>query len=381
MTEGVAVEYRTLGRTGEKVSAISLGTEYLIDLPREHVASVIRSAVERGINYFDLFFAQAAFRDNMGAAFEGLRDKVMLAAHLGAIDRDGQYEKTRDLALAEKFFLDFLARYRTERADVLFLHNVDRDADYEEVMRDEGLLGMARRMRREGKARFIGFSGHTVVTSLEAVETGEVDVLMYPVNIAGNAVPGKKDLFRTCAARGVGLVAMKPYAGGKLLQRERNLDLDTWQLGGAAKKVAKPERITPVECISYALSQVGVSTVVPGAKDAGELEGALRYFDAREEERDFAAAVAEFEEYVEGECVYCNHCLPCPSAIDIGRTIRLLEMARGRMTPEIAAAYEAMDAKASDCVQCGACAERCPFGVDAQGKMEEAARIFSKTPE
>jgi len=366
------------------VSEVSLGTEHLIDLPREHVAGVIHEAIDGGVNYFDVFFAQAEFRENMGAAFAGRRERAYLAVHLGAIDENGQYAKTRDVALAEKFFEDFLMRYKTDHADVLFLHNSDTSEDYEDVMRPGGLLDMAKRHVKEGKARCIGFSGHTTATSLEAVESGEVDVLMFPINLAGNAVAGKKELFAACAARGVGLVGMKPYAGGKLLTGETEIELTMWHLGGEAltlsaakaKDGAAGGAITAVQCLSYALAQTGVTTVVPGCKDKAELHAALAYAQATEEAKDFSRAVGRFETYVAGECVYCNHCLPCPSAIDIGRVIRLVELARGAPTPETAAVYKAMKANADDCVQCGECRERCPFGVDAPAKMEEAVRVF-----
>ena len=125
------MEYRTLGRTGVQVSAISLGTEYLINQSSEHVSSVIHEAIAQGINYFDLFFAQPRFRDHMGAAFKGYREKVNLVAHLGAIERDGQYDRSRDLAVAERFFDDFLTRYHTDYVDVLMVHNIDEQAEYD----------------------------------------------------------------------------------------------------------------------------------------------------------------------------------------------------------------------------------------------------------
>ena len=75
-------------------------------------------------------------------------------------------------------------------------------------------------------------------------------------------------------------------------------------------------------------------------------------------------------------CVhYCNHCLPCPSFIDIGRTIRLFEMAR--QGSDTRPAYQAMETNASDCIQCGACEERCPFGVQVIEKMAQAAATFA----
>ena len=371
------MEYRKLGRTGLVVSAIGMGTEYLINRPREQVIPVIREGIARGISFFDLFFAQSQFRDNMGAAFQGHRERVFLGAHLGAVEQNGQEDRTRDPREAETFFHDFLRRYYTDHADVLFMHNIDEQEDYDRAMNPEGLLGLALRLKREGKARFIGFSGHTVATSLQAVESGQVEVLMFPINLTGQATPGKKELFSACAERGVGLVAMKPYAGGKLLAKERKLAVENWQTGGGDLQLERSVSVTPVQCLAYVLAQTGLSTTIPGVKDLTELDAALAYWQASDGERDYSAILSDFRQYVMGECVYCNHCLPCPSAIDIGQTIRLFEAAERRMTEEVAGAYAALPTHADDCTQCGSCVERCPFGVDAMGKMEQAAALFS----
>lgn len=370
------MQYRPLGSSGLRVSAISLGTEYLLHKSRRHVIEVIHEAIERGVNYFDLFWPQPTFRDNMGVAFEGQRHKVLLAAHLGAAAKGEQYEKTRDLRVCRAFFDDFLARYKTDYVDVLFLHNVDEQADYDEVMRPGGLAEMAQRLKEAGQTRLIGFSGHTVSTSLQAVRSGIVDVLMFPVNLAGNAVPGRKELFQACAASGVGLVAMKPFAGGKLLQKERVIAMENWQRGGEPKQLERSRTITPAQCLAYVLAQNGVSTTVPGCQTLDELRSVQAFWEATEEEKDYSAILADFAEYTPGECVYCNHCLPCPSLIDVGQVIRLLEIAQYGLTAELRATYGALSAKASDCIHCGACVERCPFGVDPERKMEQAAALF-----
>jgi len=370
------MRYRRLGRTGLEVSAVSLGTEYLIDRPREHVVSVIRQAIERGVNYFDLFFAQPAFRDNMGVAFKEVRERVFLAAHLGAADKDGQYQRTRSKEMCERFFLDFLERYDTDHVDVLLLHNCDKQEDYDKLFAPDGLLDMARRYRDEGKVRFIGFSGHTAATAQQAVESGEIDVLMFPINIASNGVPGKRELFQACVTHDVGLVAMKPYAGGKLLTEARTEDLEFYQMGGEGRQLEKKRPITPVQCLAYTLSQVGVTTAVPGCADLEQLEAALAWLEASEEDRDFSSVLADFEQVRSGECVYCNHCLPCPAEIDIGLVNRLLDAALQQVTAEVQVAYDELAAKASDCTQCGACETRCPFGVSVMDRMTQASERF-----
>jgi uncharacterized protein len=370
------MQYRTLGRTDLQVGAIGLGTEYLIDLPQKTVIEVIHRAISEGINYFDLFFAQPQFRDNMGAAFKGYRDQVILAAHLGAIESDGQYDRTREPGASEKFFFDFLTRFDTTYTDILYIHNIDTQHDYDIVFKPGGLVDAAERYKQEGKTRHIGFSGHTVATSLQAVKSGHIDVLMFPINMASHAVPGREELFAACVTHNVGLVAMKPFAGGKLLMPNATVDVSFQHTGGPPLQFERPASITSIHCIAYVLAQVGVSTVVPGCGTLDQLSDTLLYENATASASDFTSVLSNFKAHVTGECVYCNHCLPCPSTIDIGQTIRLLDMARVRLNADLQAAYDGLDNNASDCIECNLCTERCPYGVDVIQKMEQADKIF-----
>lgn len=373
------MEYRVLGKTGIRVSAVSLGTEYLIDRPREQVIAVIREAIARGVNYFDLFFAQPGFRDIMGEAFTGHRDEVMLAAHLGAAydEASGQYERIRDPERCESLFLDFLERYHTDYVDVIMLHNSDGQEDYDALMAPGGLCEVAHQLVREGKARWVGFSGHTVSTARQAVESGAIDLLMFPLNLASHAVEGRDGLLRSCVAQGVAMVAMKPYAGGKLLQGQGAVELANVHLGGKDAIMVNPDDITPARCLSYVLAQPGVSTIVPGCQNLDELNAALAVFKSDAEARDFSGVLTGFQQYHPGQCTYCNHCLPCPAGIDIGHTNRMGDLAAGGVTEALRAEYDAMDVAAKDCLQCGTCEERCPFGVPVIDRMEATAELFA----
>ena len=323
------METRQLGRTEMAIGAIALGTEYLIDPPRETVVAVVREAVERGVNYVDALFAYPHYRDNLGEALRGLRGRVCIAGHLGAAETDGQYRLTRDIPESEDLFHDLLKRLHTDYVDVLFLSNCDAEDDYRRVMGADGLLDLARQLQQKGLARLVGFSGHQVPTSLKAVESGEIDVLMHTVNFKADATPGRKDLFRTCAARNVGLIAMKPFAGGSLLRKNA------------------PTAVTPAQCLAYALSRPGVTAVLPGVANLAELREDLDALTAQPSERDFSAVLPAFQKEPEGECCYCNHCLPCPAGIDIGKTTRLLDAAAGGASPALAAEYARLPAPAS----------------------------------
>jgi uncharacterized protein len=374
---GIIMQYRAFGRTGIKVSEISLGTEYLLDISQDQASSVIKSAVDSGINYFDLFWPQAHFRDKMGKAFDGLRDKVMLAAHLGStLATDGQYEKTRDMERSNIFFDDFLKRYHTDFVDVLFLHNSDGQEDYDVIFKQNGFFDRAMALKKQGKARFIAFSGHTVSTCLQAVKSGKIDVLMFPINLASHSVEGKRELLAACASHNIALVVMKPFAGGKLLAESTEMDLVNWQSAGGEMKVRKNQPITPIQCLSYVLSQQGVSTVVPGCKTVDELKSCLKYFEASDLEKDFSSILTQFQQFRTGECVYCNHCLPCPANINIGEMSRFLDRGEAGLTKELRAAYQKVTPSAGDCLECGDCTSRCPFGVDVIPRMRRTVEIF-----
>jgi aryl-alcohol dehydrogenase-like predicted oxidoreductase len=127
--------YRKLGRTGVDVGVIGLGLEHLEHAPKETVVSIVREAIDNGVNYMDLFMGSSGIRDNVGIAIKGRRDKVMIAGHLGAAMKDGQYLRTRDKVVCEDFFNDLLKRLNTTYIDVLMLHFIDEMDDYERVFK------------------------------------------------------------------------------------------------------------------------------------------------------------------------------------------------------------------------------------------------------
>jgi predicted aldo/keto reductase-like oxidoreductase len=196
------------------------------------------------------------------------------------------------------------------------------------------------------------------------VESGLIDVLMFPVNLyQHHGDQERMALLETCAEYQVGVVAMKPYHGGRLLTTE-----------------GRPTGITPVQALHYVLSQP-LATAVPGARNAKQLRQTLGYLEASREEKQFEPLHDELTERLRGQCVRCLHCLPCPEEIDIPRVIYTLEYVEfysgSRWSEQFnREVYARLSAKASDCIECEICLERCPFGVDIIGKMRRAAEVF-----
>jgi predicted aldo/keto reductase-like oxidoreductase len=370
------MQYRKLGRTDLDVSAIGIGTEHLYRQPREMVVSVIRGAIEGGVNYFDLPFSLPDYLDNLCVAFRGYRDRVLLTGHLGSTVKDGQYYKSRNARRCETSLLDVLARLSIDHVDILFLHNFNSVNDWDKIVKPGGVLELAQRLREEGRARAIGISGHYNAVVERAIDSGLVDVVMFPINMFSHAMPGRKELLDRCLRQGIGLVAMKPFGGGRLLNQRGTFRVPGYQTSGEAFKARITAEITPVQCLSYTLAQVGVSLALAGVKSDPELAAALGTLQATEAERDFSGLLSDFGRYVEGECTYCSHCLPCPEVIDIAQVNRLLDLAEFGLTEDLHLAYGALAVKASACTECGVCEKRCPFGVQVVLRITQAAQLF-----
>jgi hypothetical protein len=137
-----------------------LGLEHLDRDDPASLVDTVRTAVEGGVNFIDLTVMTPEARDRMGDALRGMRDRVLLAGHLGFGWADGKSGIVRDRETSGQVFDDLLSRLRTDRVELVWLTFVDTPEDYAGVMTEDGLLGLARDLRRSGKARFIGLSTH-----------------------------------------------------------------------------------------------------------------------------------------------------------------------------------------------------------------------------
>ncbi|MDD1776192.1 MAG: aldo/keto reductase [Candidatus Methanomethylicus sp.] len=370
------IRYRELGRTGSKISEVSLGTEHLRK-PPSTVAKVVRRALDGGINYLDLVFNLPDYLRAYGNAIEGRRGDIMLSHHLGSAERNGRYMKTREPALCEKVLNNALSLLKTDYIDVANVHFVKTAKEYADVAADGGVLDLASHLKEEGLARFVGISTHDISVVKQAAESGRFDVVMFQINLANNSLLGRDDALAACMRNGVGVLAMKPFAGGRLLMRDKTIRFHGYLRGGSSHiKQRVPDSTSVARCLSYTLSQIGVSSAVAGVRKLSELDEILSYGNAAPEEKDFSGLLKDFQQYSAGECVYCDHCLPCPMNIEIGEVLRLLDATSGGVTARIRKDYGALGAKASDCNGCGACSDRCPFSVDVEVEMQRAKDIL-----
>ena len=131
------MEYRILGRTGLRVSAVALGCEGFIHKTPEEVCADFDFAIGHGVNFIDIYSPNPELRTNIGAALEGRRGDFIIQGHLCTTWENGQYLRTRD---PEKTLASFdlqLQQLRTDCLDIGMIHYVDAEADFHRVFGGE----------------------------------------------------------------------------------------------------------------------------------------------------------------------------------------------------------------------------------------------------
>lgn len=382
------MNYRELGRTGLRVGEIGMGCEGFVDRSYEEVKAYLDVMEAAGVNCIDLYTPHPELRTHLGRAMQGRREKFVLQAHLCTIWKDGQYKRTRAIEEVKQGFTDFLDRMRTDYVEIGMVHYVDSLEDWNTV-KDGPVMRYAQEMKADGKILHIGLSSHNPVVALEAVNSGLIEVLMFSVNPcydlqpAGedcfalwdeknyeqpllNMDPDREALYEACQRLGVGITVMKAFGGGDLLDGK---------LSPAGKA------LTPYQCLHYALTRPAVASVMTGARSLEQLQYSIAYEEAPDREKDYAEAFASLPKISwQGHCMYCGHCAPCPKGIDVAAVTKFLNLSRaqGGVPETVREHYAVLTHTAAECIRCGACEKRCPFGVPVMENMRQAAALFGK---
>ena len=382
------MNYRTLGRSGLKVSEIGIGCEGFMDKPYEQVKDFVDLMEETGVNCIDLYSPNPEFRSRLGRALAGRREKFALQAHLCSVWQDGQYQRTRDIGQVKSGFQDQLDRLGTDFVEIGMIHYVDSIDDWETQVKNSPVMAYVQELKAAGTIGCVGLSSHNPEVAQAAVDSGLIDVLMFSVNPCYDLQPAGEDveqlwaesayekplvnmdpqrqaLYESCQRQGVGITVMKAFGGGDLLSQ--------YSPAGVA--------LTPAQCLHYALTRPGVASVMCGARTLEELRACVAYATAPDSEKDYAAAFAAMPKISwKGHCMYCGHCAPCPAGISVADVTKFLNLARaqGQVPETVREHYAALPHHAGECLACGACEGRCPFAVPIMENMERAVQIFGK---
>lgn len=321
----------TLGNTGITVNKNGFGALPIQRISEEKAVYLLQKAYAHGINFYDTARFYTDSEEKIGAAFEGMRDKIYIASKTMTTKVDEFWEQLETT----------LKNLRTDYLDIYQFHN---PAFCPKPGDGTGLYEAMLEAKEQGKIRHIGITNHRLAVAEEAIESGLYETLQFPFSYLSSEK--ELALVEKCKKAGMGFIAMKALAGGLInnskaayafmlqhdtvlpiwgIQRERELD----------------------EFLSYQENEPVIEEVQPIIEaDLKELQG-------------------EF-------CRGCGYCMPCPVGIEINNCARMSLMIR--RAPSEAQLTEEMQVKMKkieECLHCGKCAAKCPFGLDTPTLLEK----------
>ncbi len=313
-----------LGRTGLMVSKNGFGALPIQRVDLEEAKKILRRAYEGGINYFDTAHVYSDSEEKIGAALSDVRENIIISTK--AMARTPE-EFWRQLELS-------LKRMKTDYIDIYQFHTPSfcpKPGD------GSGLYECMLEARAQGKIRHIGITNHGWKVAEEAVLSGLYETLQFPFSyLAGEH---EHHLVELCREHDVGFICMKALAGGLITHSD----------------------------VAYAyLDQFDVAPIW-GIQKMNELEEFLSYQENAPVMDDGKRAFIEKErsELAGDFCRGCGYCMPCPAGIEINTCARMSLLLRrspaaGHLSPE----GQAKMKKIEDCIGCGKCKAKCPYGLD-----------------
>ena len=331
-----------LGKTGLIVNKTGFGALPIQRISDEAAEKLLWMAIDAGINYFDTGKTYSDSEVKLGRVLSKVRDKVYIATKSPAKN-------------PEDFFADLnqsLERLQTDYIDVFQFHNppfCPKPGD------GTGLYEAALEAKKQGKIRHIGISSHKLPIAREIIESGLYEVLQFPFCYL--ATKEDMEIVEACKNADIGFIAMKGLAGGVL--------------NNAKAAFAYQEQFDHV-------------VPVWGIQRESELQEFISYMKNPPEMDDEVKAIIEkdLKELSGDFCRGCGYCLPCPAEIPINQCARMSVLLRRSNTQAfLSPTWQEHMKKIENCIKCGACASRCPYGLNPpellQRNYEEYKEIIA----
>ena len=332
------MQYRALGKTGLSVSIVGLGG---IPIQRTDVIgtrAIIDACIEEGINFIDTARGYTVSEEYLGHALLGRRDRFIIATKSMA----RTYE-------AMKADIDkSLAALQTDHIELYQIHNIKSDEDFSTVFGEDGAYRALAEAREAGKIGHIGATAHATEAFARLLDMygDRIESIMFPYNIVEDQGTA---LMQRAREMQIAFIAMKPLAGGNL--EDASLAL------------------------RYVLSSPDCTVAIPGMGSVEEVHENAAAAEAEpltaEELRQCKRIASELGETF---CRRCGYCLPCTQEISIPSAFLFANYLRRYGLADWAKSrYFAMHATAKDCIACGACETRCPYGLPIRTMLKKVA--------
>ena len=322
----------TLGNTGITVEKNSFGALPIQRISKEAAIGLLRKAYAAGVTFYDTARYYTDSEEKVGAAFEGMRDKIYIATKTGATTAEGFWKELHTS----------LEKLKTDYIDIYQFHN---PAFCPKPGDGTGLYEAMLEAKEKGMIRHIGITNHRLNVAHEAIESGLYETLQFPFCYL--ATDKDLELVQDCKKAGMGFIAMKALSGGLINNS-----------AAAYAYLAQFDNVLPIW----------------GVQRESELDEFLSYIDNPPAlTPELQAVIDRDREELQGEfCRGCGYCMPCPAGIEINNCARMSLMIR--RAPSAAQLTDEMQAKMrkiEDCLHCGRCKSKCPYGLDTPTLLEK----------
>ena len=348
---------RTLGRTGLKVPVISFG------VMRSDNPALCKAAYEKGIKLFDTAngYQNGNNETMLGNLFREIpRNSFYIATKVKAagMSREGipSAETTAEDFLSK--FSTSLARLQMDYVDILYVHDISNP----EYLEYKPILNAVKKLKKDGKARFIGFSTHRneAVVIDAAASKGDWDVILTSYNFQQSYRKELEAAIHKAAEAGIGIVAMKTLAGGGFMDKEKTKPINT------------------TAAIKWALSNPDIHTTIPGMTQFDQLDLNVKILAdvtlTDQEKKDILIASTQPGLFCSG----CEECIPaCPMKLSVPDLMRAYMYAYGYSNPSQAYALLNELGYGNDpCRNCtGDCSVKCSRDFNVREKISDISRL------
>ena len=327
------MEYRTLGKTGLKISRMGFGGIPIQKIDEEGTKKLLHAMAEKGINYIDSARGYTVSEQYIGYGLEGIRDKFVLATK--------SMSRTKEAMAAD--IETSLGNFRTDYIDLYQVHNPSME-QLDQVIGEGGALEALMEAKAAGKIGHIGLTAHSTAVFERALELDWVETIMFPDNIVEQQ---GAELIHKCAEKNIGFIDMKPLAGGAI------------EDGTLA--------------LRYVCSNPDVTVVIPGMAEIRELdENMAACSDSTPLTEEELKKMEEVRAQLGNDfCRRCNYCAPCTVGINIPSVFLFAGyLQRYDLADWAKERYSTLKVKASACIGCGKCEPRCPYHLPIREKLK-----------
>ena len=335
------MEYRILGKTGLKISRLGFGGIPIQRIDAEGTKVLMHQLKDAGVNFIDTARGYTVSEEYLGYALEGIREDFVIATK--------SMSRTKEAMAAD---IDIsLKNLRTDYIDLYQVHNATPE-QLQQVVAPGGALEALQEAKAAGKIGHIGLTAHSLDTFKMALDMDWVETFMFPYNIVETQA---EKLIAEAAKKNIGFIDMKPLAGGAI--EDATLAL------------------------RYICANPNVTVVIPGMAEPKELQQNIAAVSdtspiTAEEKAKFLEVRSQLGTQF---CRRCNYCQPCSAGINISgaflfdgylQRYGLGDWAKGR--------YATLPVKASACIGCGACEDRCPYNLPIRQMLKQVAQDFGE---